>query len=811
MSSSLSNPSVRPHRSFVTSLALLVLTLLAACSSAPRVAGPTLAPPPAASSSAAAPAPAPAPAPPARPIVGLYSEDFEGGAGSWHLGGKGYDVAVDPTQAHGGKASVRIAFHEAGAFGVMGQGVPAGIARGKQITLAGWIKTDAVDGGYAGLWLRIDGPEKTMLLLDNMQARGVRGTTPWTRYEVVLAVPEDAEGFAFGAILTGHGAAWVDDVSLGVRELPTVHPIAVAGTVRDASGKPVVGALVAVIPTCPSRADATATTGADGRFTVTVPSGRHALTATAPGLAGGYRPMATMDDPVADADVVVGGASSFTVTGKTLVSGAPPPAGTLVSASRVSEVEGDVFYAATDATGAYALALPAAPGYSVGLDAPRVSAGRVDTSGNVDQAIDLAGIALAPAPDAVVDWVKSAAVPIATTDPAHDVSDLEPLGAIVGNARVVALGEATHGTREFFQLKHRLLEYLVARQGFTVFGIEASYPESLAVNEYVLHGTGDPRRALAGLYFWTWDTAEVLDQIEWMRAWNADPKHVKKVKFLGFDMQTAHVGVARVLAYLGKVDPAAAKAATSALGPLDAEHEARYRALPEDQRAATAKAIAGLVDLFDQRKARWIARSSATEWAVARQHAVVVGQAERHMFRVGLDPRDEAMAHDVRWLLDQEPKGTRMVLWAHNAHVNKATPWMKAPMGMHLARELGSDYVALGFVFDRGHFQAMGAATGNGADGALTLGEHSVGEAPVGDVAEALHRAGMPLFALDLRHAPAGVVADWMNAPHGMRELGASFRCEGASSLNSVLPRRFDAVVFVDETTRARPLPALGP
>ena len=104
-------------------------------------------------------------------------------------------------------------------------------------------------------------------------------------------------------------------------------------------------------------------------------------------------------------------------------------------------------------------------------------------------------------------------------------------------ARLVALGEATHGTREFFQLKHRMLEFLVSELGFTVFGIEATMPEAFDVNEFVLTGKGDPARALAGMYFWTWDTEEVLEMIRWMRNYNSDPRHEKKVKFYGFDAQ----------------------------------------------------------------------------------------------------------------------------------------------------------------------------------------------------------------------------------------------------------------------------------
>jgi erythromycin esterase-like protein len=83
---------------------------------------------------------------------------------------------------------------------------------------------------------------------------------------------------------------------------------------------------------------------------------------------------------------------------------------------------------------------------------------------------------------------------------------MQPLKKIIGDARIVALGEATHGTREFFQLKHRMLEFLATEMGFTIFSIEANMPEAYRVNDYVLTGVGDPAALLRGMYFWTWDT-----------------------------------------------------------------------------------------------------------------------------------------------------------------------------------------------------------------------------------------------------------------------------------------------------------------
>ena len=153
---------------------------------------------------------------------------------------------------------------------------------------------------------------------------------------------------------------------------------------------------------------------------------------------------------------------------------------------------------------------------------------------------------------AVAEWVRSTAIRLQTVEAGHGFADLQPLKRVVGNARIVSLGEATHGTREFFQLKHRLLEFLATEMGFTIFSIEANLPEAYRLNDYVLRGVGDPRQLLRGMYFWTWDTEEVLDMILWMRAFNASGRG--RVQFTGFDMQTPIVAMEIVRAFVTRYD-----------------------------------------------------------------------------------------------------------------------------------------------------------------------------------------------------------------------------------------------------------------
>jgi erythromycin esterase-like protein len=147
-----------------------------------------------------------------------------------------------------------------------------------------------------------------------------------------------------------------------------------------------------------------------------------------------------------------------------------------------------------------------------------------------------------PPPAAAVAWVREHAIPLHSCVAGTRRDDLEPLRRVVGDARIVALGEPTHGTREAFQMKHRLLEFLVEQMDFSLFGIEANLPESFALNDYVVRGVGDPKALIAGMYFWTWNTEEVLAMVEWMRARNvAHPE--RPLLFTGFDMQVPDVAI----------------------------------------------------------------------------------------------------------------------------------------------------------------------------------------------------------------------------------------------------------------------------
>lgn len=169
--------------------------------------------------------------------------------------------------------------------------------------------------------------------------------------------------------------------------------------------------------------------------------------------------------------------------------------------------------------------------------------------------------ALPTAPDpARLAWLRANAHPIATCEPSDSVDDLAFLKDIVGDARIVALGEGTHGTREFFQMKHRITQYLAEEMGFTIFAIEASTPESAKVSDYTVRNIGDsPDALIRGMYFWTWSTDEVADMTRWMRAFNnggpGNETKAKHIDFTGFDMQTPDVAQEVAASFLDAHDP----------------------------------------------------------------------------------------------------------------------------------------------------------------------------------------------------------------------------------------------------------------
>jgi len=408
------------------------------------------------------------------------------------------------------------------------------------------------------------------------------------------------------------------------------------------------------------------------------------------------------------------------------------------------------------------------------------------------------------APD-VVRWIAESARPLASLEPGADPADLEPLRAIVGQARIVALGEATHGSHEFFAFKRRALEFLVRELGFTDFAMETDWSAALVANEYVEHGQGDldgAVRALSPL----WRTEEYRGLLEWLRAWNADATHARKVRFHGLDLAAPGPTARRLKEYLARVDPDVADSVAPVI-----ERLGNGQAVDEADRE-------GLLALFDELREACIEVAGERAWDVHRQHVVALTQVAQQRAKQGHDAtsfRDRCMADNARWILRTAGPGARLALSAHNGHVSRAGLMQVEGYGTieSIGRALTADaqvvtgedlaMVVIGTAFGQGRFHAYGRGLQ-----AFELGP------PRAEAHEALlAAAGLELALLDLGAAPAeGPVRVWLTTPRPLRFVGGAFDPASVERGEDVLPctlaDEFDALFYSAGSSPSRLLEA---
>ena len=556
-----------------------------------------------------------------------FERSFNNKPTGWYVMGQGYDTKLDSLIVHSGKSSLKLHYETGSGSAVASQTFPLEMARGKKVRFSGFIKTDSVSRGFAGLWWRVDGKNK-ILAFGNMQDGGAKGTTPWKRYEIDLPVDSAAININFGVLFPGDGTAWFDDLHI------------------EFDGQPFVDTLIAVSIT---------------------------------------------------------------------------------------------------------------PEQSM--------------------------------------WIRSHSLQLITPKASSGFDDLRGLKNMIGDARIVALGEATHGTKEFFQIKHRIIEYLASEMGFTLFAIEANMPEAYRINDYVLGGNADPKELLKGMYFWTWNTQEVLDMIEWMRAFNQSGKG--RIQFLGFDMQTPDVALKIVSDFVRSADPGYSNVLDSLKNAVDSiNHVVRRGQRPDSSMQSILRVCDDVVDHLTKSRLTYDTRSSSigVDWAI--QNARVLAQAMKLTFNrnspSGMMIRDSSMAANVAWILDQAPADSRIVLWAHNGHITKR----KGLMGSYLIERYGAKYLAVGQTCYAGRYTAVVQGKGLKSD-------NLIAPPMLGSLEDFCHSTGFPMFVLDVRNPGAGGKGSaWLTRPMLMRSIGALAMDNQQFEVR--VPEDFDLVIYFENTEASK-------
>ncbi|WP_371748412.1 erythromycin esterase family protein [Geothrix fuzhouensis] len=349
-----------------------------------------------------------------------------------------------------------------------------------------------------------------------------------------------------------------------------------------------------------------------------------------------------------------------------------------------------------------------------------------------------------------------------------------------------------------------MLEFLVEKKGFTIFAMEAAMPETSLLDNYVLTGKGDPAEALAMTHP-VWNVEEMLALIRWMRTYNANPSHSRKLRFYGFDMQERKQTYARVKSWLDQEDPGEA----AHLASLNDRMSALLGAPQGSSGPESLKAWQGVAHEVEAIALRLEKRMAASSPVVPvemdkrqiqnlrllAQFAAFRGDANRGL-------RDQFMATNVAWRLSQDPDA-KMVLWAHNGHIayRSGAKYGADSMGWYLRRFMGQAYRNFGFAFRDGAFRAWDL--GPERNGGMTF---TVTPQAKGTLDAALGATNLPILALDLRRLPEqGPVRTWFESPQGTWDVGDGFSPAFADRFLQKEPITdyYDALLFVSRTTAA--------
>ena len=404
----------------------------------------------------------------------------------------------------------------------------------------------------------------------------------------------------------------------------------------------------------------------------------------------------------------------------------------------------------------------------------------------------------------VLSWIKQNAIPIRHIEAGNGFSDLQPLKQVLKDVKVVGLGEATHGTREFFQFKHRFLEFLVKEMGYTVFTLEASYSASLPINEYVLYGKGDLATVLTGQGYSPWDTEEFTELINWMRSYNLTVPDNKKIKFYGLDVPYHHLSREKIISFLQKYAPTKVPSTDALFNQLVRADE-KWPMWGGEYKAEASELLPMLQELkqyFLNHQYSLVSASSPEEFQGVILHVKLMEQLLESFIDYSL--RAQFMGKNLLYLMEVMPDA-KFVVSAHNAHINTASHKGDRNIGNLLRAKWGEKFYSVGFETNQGSYQ-----TREWLPEQLLVGDFKVGKlgsAPERSLSWYLSQLKIENLFLDLRvPVKEPIISYWLNTPQIMRDVSWIYNNDPSVLLTKVkLLKSYDGIFFIERTTRARP------
>ncbi|MCK4879345.1 MAG: erythromycin esterase family protein [Bacteroidales bacterium] len=414
---------------------------------------------------------------------------------------------------------------------------------------------------------------------------------------------------------------------------------------------------------------------------------------------------------------------------------------------------------------------------------------------------------LDPETKALVDILQDELLPL-TTDPLNwedqDLRWLDPLA----EKSVVALGESTHGTAEFFNAKHRIFRYLVESHGFKVFAFEADFGESVFIDEAVQQGSAAEIDALmrSKMHFWTWKTEEVKDLLEWMCNYNLGKPEEEKVHYMGVDCQFNTYHPEMAMDYLRSTGIPFQAYADSILQVARTASEQSFESYSSESFDTYLRKLEALQDSMTVYKDDMIGASSEQEYQLQARIVEVIMQVSEVRFysqtqQSSINYRDKYMAENTAWLLDYF-EDEKIVVWAHNFHISNMEYGVTGSMGNYLTYQLGDQYSTIGFLFSHGTLTAVGMEGENYTE----LGTQTLDTIPKENSLNAIMSyTGEPAFSIELETLRNYL--GWFNAfNRGMEyfQMGAVYNNRPEDYYSTFDPDLFHFIIYFDKSTASK-------
>ena len=310
---------------------------------------------------------------------------------------------------------------------------------------------------------------------------------------------------------------------------------------------------------------------------------------------------------------------------------------------------------------------------------------------------------------AVVNDLNQIAHSFDGDDPKLDDTGLDALIEYLGDTKLVGLGEATHGTKEFFNMKHKIFRQLVLQKDFKAFIFELPWGNAWKVNEFVTQGIGTADEVVNQTFYWVYDTEEVRELVQWMHDYNLDKADADKIHFIGNDPQGPDFSIERAIVaqYLGNYQADSLPNLISNYANLPASTTNYYNASFEIHQTNSEGALT-VVQYFTKHKEELIALSSAFEFELAAMAAdVILSRESLYRFQNSGVFRDQMMARYSSWWQRILADNAKVAIWAHNYHVMDGDPINADWMGSFLRDEFNEDYKNVAFSFSEGSFNAF--------------------------------------------------------------------------------------------------------